>query len=55
MSGNKKNEELNKVKKYYFNEDNQPVAGVELTMPPDFGILLEPKTNNDEIRDIDNE
>ncbi|KIV73166.1 hypothetical protein SZ39_2053 [Bacillus mycoides] len=54
MSGNKKNEELNKVKKYYFNEDNQPVAGIELTMPPDIGSLLEPKSDNDENRDIDN-
>ncbi|UYW72355.1 hypothetical protein [Bacillus cereus] len=34
---------MNKVKKYYFNEDNQPVTGVELTIPPDFGILLELK------------
>lgn len=55
MSENKKNEELNKVKKYYFNEDNQPVAGIELTLPPDIGSLLDPKSVKDESRDIDNE
>ncbi|MBE5093872.1 hypothetical protein [Bacillus thuringiensis] len=53
MSENKKNEELNKVKKYYFNEDNQPVAGIELTLPPDIGSLLDPKPGN-ESSDIDN-
>ncbi|HDR7002446.1 hypothetical protein P9Z56_31870 [Bacillus cereus] len=55
MSENKKNEELNKIKKYYFNEDNQPVAGIELILPPDIGIMLDPKSVNDESRDIDNE
>ncbi|PFE67384.1 hypothetical protein CN316_20500 [Bacillus cereus] len=55
MSENKKNEELNKVKKYYFNEDNQPVAGIELTMPPDIGSLLDPKSDNDEGRESNNE
>ncbi|MES9671652.1 hypothetical protein [Bacillus pseudomycoides] len=50
MSENKKNEELNKVKKYYFNEDNQPVAGIELTLPPDIGNLLEPKSDKASIR-----
>ncbi|PEF72084.1 hypothetical protein CON94_28380 [Bacillus pseudomycoides] len=55
MSGNKKNEELNKVKKYYFNEDNQPVAGIELTMPPNIGSLLDPKSDNDESRESNNE
>ncbi|MFK4318493.1 hypothetical protein ABH946_001195 [Bacillus sp. RC145] len=55
MSENKKNEELNKVKKYYFNEDNQPVAGIELTMPPDIGSLLDPKSDNDESRESNNE
>ncbi len=55
MSENKKNEELNKIKKYYFNEDNQPVAGIELILPPDIGIKLDPKSVNDESRDIDNE
>ncbi|HDR7635978.1 MULTISPECIES: hypothetical protein [Bacillus] len=56
MSENKKNEELNKVKKYYFNEDNQPVAGIELTLPPDIGSMLDPKSDDDvESRDIDNE
>jgi hypothetical protein len=55
MIENKKNEELNKIKKYYFNEDNQPVAGIELILPPDIGIMLDPKSVNDESRDIDNE
>ncbi|PEZ05550.1 hypothetical protein CN326_13885 [Bacillus sp. AFS018417] len=55
MSENKKNEELNKVKKYYFNEDNQPVAGIELTLPPDIGSLLDPKSDNDESREGNNE
>ncbi len=55
MSENKKNEELNKIKKYYFNEDNQPVAGIELTLPPDIGSLLDPKSVNDGSKDIDNE
>ncbi|MEH6975894.1 hypothetical protein, partial [Bacillus pseudomycoides] len=55
MSENKKNEELNKVKKNYFNEDNQPVAGIELTLPPDIGNLLEPKSDNDESRESNNE
>lgn len=55
MSENKKNEELNKVKKYYFNEDNQPVAGIELTMPPDIGSLLDLKSVDDESKDNNNE
>ncbi|MGQ8814877.1 hypothetical protein ACUTRR_27205 [Bacillus sp. TSA_128.2] len=55
MSENKKKEELNKIKKYYFNKDNQPVAGIELILPPDIGIMLDPKSVNDESRDIDNE
>ncbi|MEH6891957.1 hypothetical protein V7024_20190 [Bacillus sp. JJ864] len=55
MSENKKNEELNKVKKYYFNEDNQPVAGIELTLPSDIGSLLDPKSDNDESREGNNE
>ncbi|OUB75289.1 hypothetical protein [Bacillus thuringiensis] len=56
MSGNKKNEKLNKVKKYYFNEDNQPVAGIELTLPPDIGSLLEQKSDDDdESRESNNE
>ncbi|KXY63025.1 MULTISPECIES: hypothetical protein [Bacillus] len=48
MSRNKKNKELNKVKKYYFNEDNQPVAGIELTLPPDIGSMLGTKSDDDE-------
>ncbi|MEK4603096.1 hypothetical protein MHH42_19050 [Bacillus sp. FSL L8-0099] len=57
MSENKKNEELNKVKKYYFNEDNQPVAGIELTLPPDIGSMLDPKSDDDddESRESNNE
>ena len=55
MSGNKKNEELNKVKKYYFNEDNQPVAGIELTLPPDIGSMLDLKSDDNESRESNNE
>lgn len=55
MSENKKNEELNKVKKYYFNEDNQPVAGIELTLPPDIRSMLDPKSDDDESRESNNE
>lgn len=55
MSENKKNEELNKVKKYYFNEDNQPVAGIELTLPSDIGSMLDPKSDDDESRESNNE
>ncbi|AZJ23775.1 hypothetical protein CT694_29690 (plasmid) [Bacillus wiedmannii bv. thuringiensis] len=42
-------------KRGYTKEDKQPVACVELTMPPDIGILLDSKSNNHESRDIDNE
>ncbi|MFV8519302.1 hypothetical protein [Bacillus sp. SBS7] len=55
MNGNKKNEELNKVKKYYFNEDNQPVAGIELTLPPDIGSMLDLKSDDNESRESNNE
>lgn len=56
MSENKKSKELNKVKKYYFNEDNQPVAGIELTLPPDIESMLDPKSeDDDESRESNNE
>ena len=41
MNENKKNEELIKFKKQWFNEDNQPIAGIELTLPPDIGSMLD--------------
>ena len=48
MDENKKNEELIKFKKQWFNEDNQPVAGIELTLPPDIGSMLDSKSVDDE-------
>ena len=48
MDENKKNEELIKFKKQWFNEDNQPVAGIELTLPPDIGSMLDSKSIDDE-------
>ncbi|MGR6009199.1 hypothetical protein ACT7CZ_17310 [Bacillus cereus] len=33
-------EELIKFKKQWFNEDNQPLAGIELALPPDIGGML---------------
>ena len=37
-----------KFKKQWFNEDNQPVAGIELTLPPDIGSMLDSKSIDDE-------
>lgn len=48
MDENKKNEELIKFKKQWFNEDNQPVAVIELTLPPDIGSMLDSKSVDDE-------
>ncbi len=55
MDENKKNEELIKFKKQWFNEDNQPVAGIELTLPPDIGSMLDPKSVDDESGTSNNE
>ena len=41
MNENKKNEELIKFKKQWFNEGNQPIAGIELALPPDIGSMLD--------------
>ncbi|HDR7286857.1 MULTISPECIES: hypothetical protein [Bacillus cereus group] len=55
MNENKKNEELIKFKKQWFNEDNQPIAGIELTLPPDIGSMLDSKSVDDESEEINNE
>jgi len=55
MDENKKNEELIKFKKQWFNEDNQPVAGIELTLPPDIGSILDSKSVDDESGKSNNE
>ncbi|GMR66419.1 hypothetical protein OCF10_13480 [Bacillus cereus] len=55
MNENKKNEELIKFKKQWFNEDNQPVAGIELALPPDIGSMLDSKSVDDESEKINNE
>lgn len=55
MDENKKNEELIKFKKQWFNEDNQPVAGIELTLPPDIGSMLDSKSVDDESGNSNNE
>ncbi|HDR6311603.1 TPA: hypothetical protein QCU60_003545 [Bacillus cereus] len=44
MHENKKNEELSKFKKQWFNEDNQPVADIELALPPDISSMLDSKS-----------
>ena len=54
MDGNKKNEELSKFKKQWFNEDNQPVAGIELALPPDIG-MLDSKSVDDQSGESNNE
>ncbi|WP_342376538.1 hypothetical protein [Bacillus thuringiensis] len=55
MDENKKNEELIKFKKQWFNEDNQPVAGIELTLPPDIGSMLDSKSVDNESGKSNNE
>ncbi|MED0905901.1 hypothetical protein CN327_18700 [Bacillus cereus] len=55
MDKNKRNEELDEFKKRWFNEDNQPVAGIELALPPDIGSMLDSKPINDESRESKNE
>ncbi len=55
MDENKKNEELIKFKKQWFNEDNQPVAVIELTLPPDIGSMLDSKSVDDESGKSNNE
>ncbi|KXY09968.1 hypothetical protein [Bacillus wiedmannii] len=50
MDGNKKNEELSKFKKQWFNEDNQPVA-----LPPDIGSMLDSKSVDDKSGESNNE
>jgi len=55
MDENKKNEELIKFKKQWFNEDNQPVAVIELTLPPDIGSMLDSKSVVDESGKSNNE
>ncbi len=55
MDENKKNEELIKFKKQWFNEDNQPVAGIELALPPDIGSMLDSKLVDDESGESNNE
>lgn len=54
MDENKKSEELSKFKKQWFNEDNQPVAGIELALPPDISSMLDSKSV-DESRESNNE
>ncbi len=51
----KGNEELIKFKKQWFNEDNQPVAGIELALPPDIGSMLDSKSVDDESEESNNE
>ncbi len=55
MNENKKNEELIKFKKQWFNEDNQPIAGIELALPPDIGSMLDSKSVDDESEESNNE
>ncbi|WP_190240631.1 hypothetical protein [Bacillus sp. BD59S] len=55
MDKKKKNEELIKFKKQWFNEDNQPVAGIELALPPDIGSMLDSKSVDDESKESNNE
>ena len=44
-----------KFKKQWFNEDNQPVAGIELALPPDIGDMLNSKSVDDESGESNNE
>ncbi|GAB6435573.1 MULTISPECIES: hypothetical protein [Bacillus] len=55
MDENKKSEELSKFKKQWFNEDNQPVAGIELALPPDIGSMLDLKSVDDKSEKSNNE
>ncbi len=55
MDEKKGNEELIKFKKQWFNEDNQPVAGIELALPPDIGSMLDSKSVDDESEESNNE
>ena len=55
MDENKKNEELIKFKKQWFNEDNQPVAGIELALPADIGSMLDFKSVDDKSEESNNE
>ncbi len=55
MDKKKENEELIKFKKQWFNEDNQPVAGIELALPPDIGSMLDSKSVDDESEESNNE
>lgn len=54
MDENKK-EALSKFKKQWFNEDNQPVAGIELALPPDIGSMLDSKSVDDQSGESNNE
>ncbi|AOY15998.1 hypothetical protein BGI23_12525 [Bacillus sp. ABP14] len=55
MDEKKENEELIKFKKQWFNEDNQPVAGIELALLPDIGSMLDSKSVDDESVESNNE
>ncbi|MGG0120112.1 hypothetical protein [Bacillus paranthracis] len=56
MDEKKKNEELIRFKKQWFNEDNQPIAGIELALPPDIGSMLDySKSVDDESEESNNE
>ncbi|MDA1805384.1 hypothetical protein [Bacillus cereus group sp. BY32LC] len=55
MDEKKKNEELIRFKKQWFNEDDQPIAGIELALPPDIGSMLDSKSVDDESEESNNE
>lgn len=55
MDVKKKSEALSKFKKQWFNEDNQPVAGIELALPPDIGSMLDLKSVDDKSGESNNE